>query len=236
MSIPSAEKVGAVVPAAGQGDRLPGPVAKQFRLLAGVPVLHRTLSRIAGDGCIGHIVLVLPSAEMSSFDPPDDLAVPVHPVAGGPRRQDSVANGIAALPDEVEWVIVHDGARPLLPAGLVEACLAGAQETGACIAALPVSDTVKRADKERFLRETLPRDELWLAQTPQVARRDLLEKALETAEASGMAGTDEAALLEAIGVRVKLVPGSRMNLKLTTPEDLALAEAYLARALTEGAV
>ncbi len=236
MSIPSAEKVGAVVPAAGQGARLPGPVAKQFRLLAGVPVLHRTLARIAGDRRIGHLVLVLPPSEWRSFEPPGELPLPVHPVAGGARRQDSVANGVAALPDEVEWVVVHDGARPLLPAGLVEACLAGARETGACIAALPISDTVKRADKESFQRETLPRDELWLAQTPQVARRDLLVRALETAAAGGVEGTDEAALLEAIGVRVKLVPGSRMNLKITTPEDMALAEAWLARAPAEGAV
>ncbi len=236
MSIPSAEKVGAVVPAAGQGDRLPGPMAKQFRLLAGVPLLHHTLSRLTEEGRVGHIVVALPSAEMSSFDPPEDLAMPVRPVAGGSRRQDSVANGLAALPDEAEWVVVHDGARPLLPAGLVEACLAGAQETGACIAALPVTDTVKRADQECFLRETLPRGDLWLAQTPQVVRRDLLERALESAAARGFEGTDEAALLEAIGVGVKIVPGSKMNLKITTPEDLALAEAYLAHASAEGAV
>ncbi|HJP13087.1 MAG: 2-C-methyl-D-erythritol 4-phosphate cytidylyltransferase [Nitrospinota bacterium] len=229
-SIPPAEKVGAVVPAAGGGERLPGPVAKQFRELGGTPILHRTLWCLAEEGRVGFIALALPAAEVASFEPPAGLPVPVRPVAGGTERQYSVVNGLSALPPEVEWVIVHDGARPLLPPGLVEACLAGAQETGAAIAALPVSDTVKRANEGEFAEATVPRGDLWLAQTPQVARRELLERALALAAAEGFEGTDEAVLLEAAGIRVKLVPGSKFNFKITTPEDLAMAEAYLARA------
>ncbi|MFC1491272.1 2-C-methyl-D-erythritol 4-phosphate cytidylyltransferase [Nitrospinota bacterium] len=227
ISIPSAEKVGAVVPAAGRGVRLPGPVPKQFRLLGGVPMLRHTLARLAGEGRVGTIVVVLPVSEVESFEPPVGLGAEVRAVAGGARRQDSVANGVAALPGGAEWVVVHDGARPLLPPGLVGACLGGARESGACIAALSVADTVKRASGGGFAEETLPRSDLWLAQTPQVARRDLLERAIEEAAARGFEGTDEASLLEAAGVRVKLVPGAKSNLKITTPEDLAVAEAYL---------
>jgi 2-C-methyl-D-erythritol 4-phosphate cytidylyltransferase len=229
ISIPSPEKVGAVVPAAGRGERLPGEVAKQFRPLGGVPMLARTLSCLAGEGVAGSIVVVLPESEVESFEPPGGLGLEVRAVAGGARRQDSVANGVAALPGGAEWVIVHDGARPFLPAGLLGACLAGAQESGACIAATPAADTVKRADSEGFSAETLPRGEVWLAQTPQVARRDLLERALKEAAAGGREGTDEAALLEAAGVRVKLVLGAKSNFKITTLDDLALAEAFLAR-------
>ncbi|MBT5368061.1 MAG: NTP transferase domain-containing protein, partial [Nitrospinaceae bacterium] len=150
--VPPAEKVGAVIPAAGGGRRLPGPVAKQFRELGGVPILHHTLRRISREGLISCIALALPFAELSSVELPDDLTVPLFPVAGGLERQHSVANGLAALPPKVEWVVVHDGARPLLPQGLIELCLMAAQETGASIAALPMSDTVKRDDGGEFVK------------------------------------------------------------------------------------
>ena len=234
-SIPPPEKVGAVVPAAGLGERMPGPVAKQFRLLAGIPLLHHTLLRLAAEGRVGSMVLVLPPYGMDSFEVPEGLTVSVRVVAGGARRQDSVANGLAALPEGAEWVAVHDGARPLLPSGLIEACLAGALESGASIAALPVSDTLKRAGSGDFVAETVPRESLWLAQTPQVARRDLLERAMRLAAENDFQATDEAALLEAAGVRVKLVPGARSNLKITTPGDLAWAESFLARREAAGA-
>lgn len=226
--VPPAEKVGAVIPAAGGGERLPGPVAKQFRELGGVPVLHHTLRRISREGLISCIALALPPAELSSIELPNELTVPVFSVAGGPERQHSVANGLAALPAMVEWVVVHDGARPLLPQGLIESCLHAAQETGASIAALPMTDTVKRDDGREFVKETVSRNELWLAQTPQIVRRDLLERALSMALDKVFEGTDESALLEALGVRVKLVHGSKFNFKITSPEDLALAEACLA--------
>lgn len=228
----SPSKVGAVVPAAGRGERLPGAVPKQFRSLAGIPLHWHCLYRLAGSGAVGAIVLVVPPGS-GEVELPPGLALPLRVAEGGARRQDSVENGLRALPPGVEWVVVHDAARPLLPPGLVEACLAGAVETGASLAALPVSDTLKQAVPEGFTAGTVPRGGLWLAQTPQVARRELLEKALRAAREEGREGTDEAALLEAIGVKVRLVPGDPVNLKVTRPGDLALAEAWLATLLTE---
>ncbi|OGL58712.1 MAG: 2-C-methyl-D-erythritol 4-phosphate cytidylyltransferase [Candidatus Tectomicrobia bacterium RIFCSPLOWO2_12_FULL_69_37] len=227
-TLPPPSRVGAVVPAAGRGARLPGAVPKQFRPLGGLPLLWHPLYRLARSGAVGSIVLVLPPGSLGALGLPKDLGLSVQVTEGGARRQDSVERGLFALPPEVEWAVVHDGARPLLPPALVRACLEGALETGASLAALPVSDTVKRGGPGGFAEGTVPRDGLWLAQTPQVARRELLEKALRAARDEGREGTDEAALLEAIGVRVRLVPGDPMNLKVTRPEDLALAEAYLA--------
>ncbi len=221
--MPHPDQVAAIVPAAGQSARLPGTAAKQFRNLAGVPLFHHALSRVACSGLVGAIVLVVPP----SLNPPalpDGMGVDVKIVEGGARRQDSVRNGLAALRDDAAWVVVHDGARPLLPQGLVERCLLAAAETGASAAALRVVDTVKVGDAEGYVERTRPREGLWLAQTPQVARRELLARALTWAEANRFNGTDEAALLEATGVRVKLVESCAENLKVTMPQDLQCAE------------
>lgn len=231
--LPPPSRVGAVVPAAGRGERLPGAAPKQFRPLAGMPLLWHPLYRLAQSGVVGAIVLVVPPGSLRAIELPPALGLPLQVIEGGARRQDSVERGLLVLPPGVEWAVVHDGARPLLPPGLVRACLAGAQETGAALAALPISDTVKRGGAGGFAEGTLPREGLWLAQTPQAARRELLEKALRAAREAGREGTDEAALLEAIGVRVRLVPGDPVNLKVTRAEDLALAEAYLALAGAE---
>ena len=224
-SLPKPEETAAVVLAAGRGSRLPGAVEKQFRELAGRPLFHHALLRIAGEGLVGRIVLAIPSG--SEPPPlPHGLETVVEVVEGGARRQDSVANGLAAVGDAA-WVVVHDAARPLLPGGLTARCLLGAAGTGASIAAARVADTVKAAGAEGFIERTVPRESLWLAQTPQVARRELLARALASAEARRFEGTDEAALLEAIGVRVRLVEGCARNVKVTTPEDLALAARLL---------
>ena len=151
------------------------------------------------------------------------MEVAVEVVEGGARRQDSVRNGLDLLGEDVSWVVVHDGARPLVTPDIMERCLIGAAETGAAIAALPVVDTVKTGDAQGFIEETRPREGLWLAQTPQVARRELLARAMEWADANDFEGTDEAALLEAVGVRVKLVEGSAQNIKVTTPGDIERA-------------
>jgi 2-C-methyl-D-erythritol 4-phosphate cytidylyltransferase len=211
---------------------LPGAVAKQFRPLAGIPLIWHSLYRLAQSGAVGSIVLVVPPG---SPGPPElpDLGLPLKVIEGGARRQDSVEKGLLALAPGVEWVVIHDGARPLLPPELVGACLAGAQETGAALAALPVWDTVKRGGPGGFVEGTLARDGLWLAQTPQVARRELLERALRAAREEGREGTDEAALLEAVGVRVRLVLGDPINVKVTRPEDLPLAEAWLLSQLSK---
>ena len=221
-ALPNPDETAAIVPAAGKGLRLPGAVAKQFMSLAGKPLFHHCLLQIARTGLVGRIVVAVPAGS----DPPDlpggmDVAVEV--VEGGARRQDSVRNGLAALGDDVSWVVVHDGARPLVTRELMERCLLGAAETGAAIAALRVVDTVKMGDAEGFIEATRPREGLWLAQTPQVARRELLARAMAWADANDFEGTDEAALLEAVGVRVKLVEGSAENIKVTTPGDMERA-------------
>ena len=173
-------------------------------------------------GLVGRIVVAIPAGS-SPPGLPDGLDADVRLVEGGARRQDSVRNGLDALGEDVSWVVVHDGARPLVTPELMERCLLGAAETGAAIAALPVVDTVKVSDVDGFIEATRPRDGLWLAQTPQVARRELLVRAMEWAEANDFEGTDEAALLEAAGVRVKLVEGSAGNIKVTTPGDMERA-------------
>ena len=146
-------------------------------------------------------------------------------VAGGARRQDSVRAGLEALGPSA-WVIVHDGARPLITVDLIERGLAEAQETGAACCALPAADTVKEANEAGHIARTLNRSRLWLAQTPQVFRYDLLLEAHRRPSA-GRDASDDAALVEALGVPVRLYPGSPHNLKVTTPEDLALVQALL---------
>ncbi len=220
--LPPAAQTAAIVPAAGKGLRLPGGVAKQFRNLDGIPLFHHCLLRIARSGLVGRLVVVVPpDAEPPAL--PGGLEVEVRVVPGGARRQDSVRNGLAAAGEATSWVLVHDGARPLPTADLMERCLRGAAETGASIAALRVVDTVKLGDEAGFVQQTHPREGLWLAQTPQVARRELLARALEWAGANDFAGTDEASLLEAIGVRVRLVEGIAQNVKVTTPGDMERA-------------
>lgn len=221
-ALPDPDETAAIVPAAGKGLRLPGAVAKQFQTLAGKPLFHHSLLRIARAGLVGRIVVVVPP-DSERPDLPVGMNVDVQVVEGGARRQDSVRNGLAALGDDVSWVVVHDGARPLVTSALIEKCLIGASETGAAIAALPVVDTVKMGDAEDFIEATRPREGLWLAQTPQAARRELLARAMDWADANDFEGTDEASLLEATGVRVKLVEGSPQNIKVTTPGDIERA-------------
>jgi 2-C-methyl-D-erythritol 4-phosphate cytidylyltransferase len=220
------QSVGAIIAAAGRGRRF-GEGDKLFAPLAGRPLIAHTL--IAFEVCrlIDTVVLVLTEENLeracrlvdaAGFD---KVAV-ICP--GGPRRQDSVRLGLEAL-GECRWVVVHDGARPLVTAALIEAGLAAAAETGAAIAAVPLADTLKEAADDGLVRRTLDRHNLWAAQTPQVFDYDLLWEAHRQAEGEV---TDDAALVEALGRRVKVFPGSARNLKVTTAADLALAQALLA--------
>ncbi|NTV15512.1 MAG: 2-C-methyl-D-erythritol 4-phosphate cytidylyltransferase [Desulfobulbaceae bacterium] len=219
-----------IIPAGGVGLRMGAACPKQFLALAGVPVLARTVRIFRRLPECHPIVVVAPAAHLEAtramlarFVP--DQAVTVVP--GGETRQDSVRAGLAALPPEVNLVVVHDGVRPLLAPELVRACLAAAAETGAALLAVPVRDTVKESRDDATVAGTVARQHLWLAQTPQVARKDLLLEAFAAAERDGYVGTDEASLLERIGREVRLLPGSERNLKITRPEDLALATALL---------
>ncbi len=219
-----------VVVAAGRGIRAGGEVPKQFRMVAGAPlVLHalRAFLRHPGVGCV---VLVLPPADAAS--PPDWLAPLVGQrlllAAGGESRADSCLNGLTALPAECTLVLVHDGARPNPDPAVIDAIIAEARRGHGAIAALPVSDTIKEAGDERTVHRTVARDRLWRAQTPQGFPRDLLARAYARRDPAGEA-TDDDMLVEQAGGVVRLIPDSAWNLKVTTSEDLQLAEWILAR-------
>ncbi len=232
-------KVVAVVPAAGAGTRLGGERPKQFLSLGGRPLLTRTLMVLERAEAVDAVVVVCPpGAEDLTREQciaPFGLAKVAAVVPGGAQRQDSVAAGVAVSSElGAEWLLVHDAARPLAAPELFGRVLEGARETGAAIAAVPAADTVKQAGQDDMVEATLDRSHLWLVQTPQAFRRDLLEKALAAAEQEGFYATDEAGLVEHMGGEVKLVMGSRDNLKITTPEDLALARGLVGGGLRMG--
>ena len=189
-------------------------------------MLQRSVSVFDGHASIAQLVVVLPADVVSSGA---ELVGPTSRacafVAGGARRQDSVASGVAALAPDVDLVLVHDAARPFADAALIDRVIAGTVRVGAAVPAVAVSDTVKRADADTGLvAETLARETLWLAQTPQGFRRQVLEAAIALG-ATGVVATDEAMLAERAGHAVALVEGDAQNVKITTPHDLAVARA-----------
>jgi 2-C-methyl-D-erythritol 4-phosphate cytidylyltransferase len=226
--------VGVVVVAAGQGTRVGGEVPKQYLPIDGVPVLLRAVRPFASHPEVLQVVVVLSSADARQ---PPEFLVPLTGealvlAAGGRERADSVASGLQALRAECEIVLVHDGARPFVDRAVIDAVIAHARAGQGAVAAVPVSDTLKEAaetDPTRVGR-TVPRAGLWRAQTPQGFPRPVLESAYAAAGACAGGATDDAALVEAAGGVVRLVPDSPRNLKITTREDLAVAEA-IARAV-----
>lgn len=216
--------VSAIIAAGGRGARFGDTRPKQTLLLAGRPILQRSVDAFLQSTLVADIVVALPP-ELAA-DPPEYLAhagKPLTIVEGGRRRQDSVALAFARVPSRADIVVIHDAARPLVTAALIERTVAAAAETGAAIAAVRVSDTVKRAGPSGEIVGTLSRDEIFLAQTPQAFRVSVLRDALAVPQE----GTDEAALAEQAGHRVRLVEGDPRNLKITAPEDLAMAERLL---------
>ena len=225
-------RAAAIIPAAGAGARLGFSTPKTFIDLGGAPMLARTIATVASSRRIAVVQPVLPRSHLSLFR---SRILSRHrwenclsPVAGGRERQHSVAAGLRALPEDVDFVVIHDGARPFVTRALVERVLLEARRHGAAIAAIPVQDTVKRVRPDLFLDGTLDRRALWLAQTPQAFQIGLLREAHARASAAGLDATDDAALVEALGHRVRVVPGSVLNFKITTREDLALARALAA--------
>ena len=221
--------VTAIVAAGGRGARVGAPQPKQMLVVGGRSILERSVQLLVGHAAVAEVVVALPS-ELAAEPPASfkDATKAVRVVAGGPRRQDSVANAFAAISREAEIVVIHDAARPFASAGLVSRTIEAAVKTGAALAALPARDTVKRA-AAGLVEETLPRDTIHLAQTPQAFRRDVLEAALAFGMREGVEATDEATLAERAGYRVSLVEGEATNIKITTPDDLAMAEALAGR-------
>ena len=225
--------MGVIVVAAGRGERL-GGARKQYREIAGVPMLLRSLRPFVAHRDVAHVAIVLPPADAAQ--PPQWLAELVGPVlsvvAGGDERQASVAAGLAALPDACTVVLVHDAARPFASTAVIGAVIERARAGQAAIAAVPVSDTLKQTGSDgRTVERTVPREALWRAQTPQGFPRAMLAAA-HAAAASQPAGadapaTDDAALVERHGGgAVTVVPDSGTNFKITTADDLSLAEAW----------
>lgn len=224
----SGPTVAVVLPAAGRGSRLGGPVRKAYAELCGAPLWRRSLDAfLALPQVVRAVLVVAPDdAERFADELPGDDRPRVTVAAGGAERVDSVANGLAAC-GEADLLAVHDAARPLVPRADLEAVFAAAAEHGAAVLCTPIASTVKRV-RDGFVSETVPRSDLWAAQTPQVARADLMRRAFAARTTHpGPPATDEAELLERAGVPVAVTPGSARNFKITTPADFALAEALL---------
>lgn len=213
-------KIGLILLAGGKGTRMGLEKPKQFLPLGEKAVLSHSLELFEEMGVFSQIVIVI-DPEFQSLYPGRSYALP------GKRRQDSVFNGFLSLDPSIELVCIHDGARPLLTADLVLNVLAQAKDNGAAALAVPLKFTVKQADEKGKVKCTLDRSLLWEMQTPQVVRKDLLEKGFKRAESENLTVTDDVSLVELFDHPVELVMGSYHNLKLTTQDDFLLAEMFL---------
>ena len=221
-------KFGAVLLAAGNSTRMGGSRSKVLEELGGRPALCRSLEVLDRCPLIGEICLVCREQDRADMLPlTSGLNTPVRVVPGGAQRQDSVEQGVEALTGPWEYVAIHDGARPLVTEEVLAAVCRDAMAYGAATAAVPSKDTCKLADEAGFVAATPARDRLWAVQTPQAFSLALYREALGKARAAGQSYTDDCQLIEAAGGSVKLTMGDYRNIKLTTPEDLLAARAYL---------
>lgn len=208
-------------------------VPKQFLELGGVPLLVHSVRVLESADIITDIVLVVPEANrdycLHEIVPAFGFKKVSMVLAGGPRRQDSVRIGVDATSPSAKLVLVHDAVRPFLTTDMIRSAVDGACKHGATVVAIPMRDTVKRVAQDGVVECTLDRSALWLAQTPQVFRRELLLDAHRTGERHGVEATDDAFLVEQLGHPVVVVNGSAENIKVTRPEDLIIGEAILAR-------
>lgn len=221
-----ARSIIAVLPAAGVGSRMQADKPKQYLTLLGKTLLEHTLDVMLSYPAVSKIILAVskddPYISTLSLDPKIQL------VEGGTTRAESVLNGLNAIAEKNAWVLVHDAARPCLQHADIDKLLAIEDEQGA-ILAIPATDTIKRADNQQCIVKTKDRSQLWQAMTPQFFPVDILRDALSTGIQQGANITDEASAMELAGFRPHLVAGRSDNLKVTRPEDLALAEFYLTR-------
>jgi 2-C-methyl-D-erythritol 4-phosphate cytidylyltransferase len=231
---PQVMQVFVILPAAGLGTRMAGPQPKQFLELDGVPILIHSLRAFAAVERVAAIYVAVRKpevervqAQIAEFGAGDR----VHVVEGGDNRQESVANALAALPaQDDDIVLVHDAVRPLIDAATIDRTIDAVAEHGAAIVGLPAVDTIKQVERTAhgaLITSTIPREFVVLAQTPQGFRYGLLQRAFAEATADGFVGTDEASVAERAGLPVAVVHGSQVNLKITQPGDLELAEFYL---------
>lgn len=224
--MPLPRDVGVLLVAAGQGLRAGGETPKQYLEVAGVPMLLRALRPFLRHPAVAKVVVALPPADVTA--PPPWLAElagdAVMLVPGGATRQASVRRALAALDAAAELVLVHDAARPFVPDAVIDAVIAAARHGGAAVPGVPETDTLKQVGADACIERTVAREALWRAQTPQGFSRALLEQLHVAADADD--ATDDAALAERHGLAVRIVPGSSLNFKVTTPDDVRLAEAW----------
>ncbi len=219
-------RVTAIIAAGGSGSRLGGEVPKQFLELGGRTILERAVAAFTAHPRVDAVIVALPSGMTDALG---STHTKLRCVPGGSTRQTSVANAFDAAPPDTEIVLVHDAARPFVSGEIISQAIDAAAQHGAAIVASAVTDTVKQVTMEagaRVIAATIPRESIFLAQTPQAFRRDVLARVLELG-AQGAEGTDEAALAEQAGCTVLLVPGDPRNIKITTQADLAFARGLL---------
>ncbi|MBI3333625.1 MAG: 2-C-methyl-D-erythritol 4-phosphate cytidylyltransferase [Candidatus Omnitrophica bacterium] len=226
--------VAAIVASGGTGRRLGSRRRKPFVPIGRRPIIAWTLKAMENSPAVDEVILVIHRGDVSAarrLIRKEGFKKVSRVVAGGATRMSSVFRGLGALSPRVKWVLVHDGARPLASPDLFERTLKAARRSGAAIAAVPVVPTVKEA-RGGWVKRTLDRKLLWAVQTPQAFRRDLLLRAHRAGIRRNLKATDDAALIEAIGGRVRIVKGSFRNIKVTTPEDLVVAEALLEKGVS----
>ncbi len=226
-------KVTAIIPAAGRGRRMAAKLAKPYLMLNGKPILVHTLQVLENISLIGEIIVVVSASDKPvcqrkiidkySFKKIRDV------VEGGASRTQSVYNGLKKVGPRCKLVLIHDGIRPFITEQIVKQLVKQADIFGAAISAVPAICTVKEINRDMFVRKTLSRDRLWMVQTPQVFKRELIYRAHQKAGHNRTVAADDAVLVERIGHKVKVVRGETDNIKITTPEDLLLAEVILKR-------
>lgn len=220
-------RVAVLVPAAGTGRRM-GGVRKPFIEVAGRSILDWALSGFLDRDDVVEVVVALGGGDAGGIAGGDPR---VRVVEGGDSRFGSVASAFDRVESAATVIAVHDGARPFPPSGVIDACIRLAASGCGAVAGIGAVDTVKRTDTAGRIVATPPREDLWYAQTPQVFPRELFARAVAHCRAAGIAPTDDAAMVEELGEEVRMVPSSATNLKITRPEDVVVAEAYLARGL-----
>ncbi|MBW2410294.1 MAG: 2-C-methyl-D-erythritol 4-phosphate cytidylyltransferase [Deltaproteobacteria bacterium] len=225
------QKVWAIIVAAGQGQRMEDPVRKQYHEVAGLPVITHTLRVFDTCAVIDEIVLCVPGQDIDfcreELIKPAKLKKNIALAAGGDTRQESVFNGLQAIESNIGIIVIHDGVRPFITHAQITACVEGAAIHGACILGIPAFDTLKRVKANDSIIETVNREGIWMAQTPQAFQLDLIMRAHRHARQKGHRATDDASLLEHMGIEVKIIPGSRNNLKITDQDDLQMARTLL---------
>jgi 2-C-methyl-D-erythritol 4-phosphate cytidylyltransferase len=222
----------AIVPAAGSGNRMGRERSKQYLSLGGMPLLVHTLKVFEECPLVDGLLVVVPAQDIefvrNTVLAPWRLKKVAGVIPGGKERQDSVRAGVEALDRETDLVIIHDAVRPFITIELILQCIRAAREEGAVTAGVPVKDTVKEVAPDGRVLRTFDRSLIWLTQTPQAFRRDIIENAHRAAVRDGFRGTDDTSLVERLGIAVRMIRGEYSNIKITTPDDLILAETMLA--------